>query len=209
MGAIEQAIRDYFERANLRFIKADSDSDFRIDYTMDSFVAHGRLVFDEDRSFMGFMVSGSVKVPQNRRIEAMEFITRANYGLACGGFQMDYDDGDILYRTGIFLNGSEPEPDMVDPIVQVAIRTYDRYYKQLMQVLYAGQAAIEAIAEAEESGPSQEQIDRVVETLLESYTGDSQGEQQNTDSEKPRKRRRNTSRRRKTEGDGELPPASE
>ncbi len=189
MSSLEKSVRLYMEQSGLRFIKAEDANDFRVDYTMDNFIAHGRIVFDEQRNFVGFMVSGSIKVAFDRRVDAMEYITRANYGLNLGGFQMDFDDGDILFRTGLFIGEAEPTPALIDPLIQVAIRTYDRYYKGLMEVLYAGKSPAEAVQEAEKNGPSQEEVDQIVETLLRTE------DETPPEEEKPRPRRKRSPRR--------------
>jgi hypothetical protein len=189
MGSLEQSIRSYFEQHEIRFIKAEGESDFRLDYTMQNFVAHCRVIYDEQRHFTGFSVSGGVKIPHTRRTDAMEYITRANHGLACGGFQMDCDDGDLLFRIGVFTASGPIATETMDSMVQIAIRTFDRYYNGLMEVVYANKAPSEAITEAEAGAPGQDQVDEVVEALLKHIADDGHAAGSDGEVDRPRKRR--------------------
>lgn len=42
-----------------------------------------------------------IKVPAERRAVVNEFITRANYGLTNGNFEMDLNDGELRYKTTV------------------------------------------------------------------------------------------------------------
>src|SRR5580765_93372 len=41
------------------------------------------------------------RVPEERRAEVSEFLTRANYGLAAGNFELDFADGEVRYKTAL------------------------------------------------------------------------------------------------------------
>ena len=45
-----------------------------------------------------------IKVPEEQRIAVNEFITRANYGLTIGNFEMDFNDGELRYKTNVSQN---------------------------------------------------------------------------------------------------------
>jgi hypothetical protein len=40
-----------------------------------------------------------LRVPEELRLEAAHFLTRANYGLASGNFELDFADGEIRFKT--------------------------------------------------------------------------------------------------------------
>jgi hypothetical protein len=44
-----------------------------------------------------------LRVPEHRRYEVSEFLTRANYGLAAGNFELDFADGEVRYKTALQL----------------------------------------------------------------------------------------------------------
>ena len=45
--------------------------------------------------------SAPITVPEEKRTAISEFITRANYGLTNGNFEMDFSDGELRYKTTI------------------------------------------------------------------------------------------------------------
>ena len=45
-----------------------------------------------------------IKVPVEQRAAVSEFITRANYGLTNGNFEMDFNDGELRYKTTVSQN---------------------------------------------------------------------------------------------------------
>jgi hypothetical protein len=47
------------------------------------------------------------RVPEDRRAAVSEFLTRANYGLAAGNFELDFDDGEVRYKTVLHLHGDQ------------------------------------------------------------------------------------------------------
>jgi hypothetical protein len=41
------------------------------------------------------------RVPEERRSDVSEFLTRANYGLVAGNFELDFADGEVRYKTAL------------------------------------------------------------------------------------------------------------
>ena len=58
-----------------------------------------------------------LRVPEELRLEAAHFLTRANYGLATGNFELDFSDGEIRYKTVLDLDG-----ELSAPAVKRAVR---------------------------------------------------------------------------------------
>lgn len=46
-------------------------------------------------------------VPEEGRPAVMEFITRANYGLLIGNFELDLADGEVRFKTGLDVRGAQ------------------------------------------------------------------------------------------------------
>lgn len=65
----------------------------------------------------------------------VEYITRANYGLKCGGFEFGYSDGESLYRT--FLSAREVLPNIqdVEHIVDLSFFMMQQYEDGLIKSL--------------------------------------------------------------------------
>jgi hypothetical protein len=89
------------------------------------------------------------RVPDSARAEAIEFVTRANYGMILGNFEIDLRDGEIRYKTSIDTGGLPFTPELAGPLFYGNALTADRYMPGLMSVISGGKSAIDAIATVE------------------------------------------------------------
>jgi hypothetical protein len=76
------------------------------------------------------------KAAQGRRAACAELLTRINYGLTHGCFEMDFQDGEIRFRTSVPLIG-EASSDLVEHLVFSNLCTVDRLFGAIMKVIYA------------------------------------------------------------------------
>ncbi len=90
-----------------------------------------------------------VRTPADRMSEIAEFLTRANYGMIIGNFELDYSDGEIRYKTSLDVEDAELSDALVRHMIYANVLTMDKYFPGLMRVLYAGIAPLNAIEEVE------------------------------------------------------------
>lgn len=91
-----------------------------------------------------------VRSSQATRTAVAEFITRANYGMIVGNFEMDYSDGEVRYKTSLDFEHVVITAPMLQHVIYLNVLTMDRYFPGLMRVLYAGIIPQQAIEEVEE-----------------------------------------------------------
>ena len=96
-----------------------------------------------------FHVYSPVKVPEEVRPQVAEFITRANYGMRIGNFEMDFGDGEVRYKSSLDFEDAVLSVELVRNAVYPAVRMMDDYLPGLLSVVYGGKAAADAIAEIE------------------------------------------------------------
>ena len=90
-------------------------------------------------------------VPTAARRRAMEFITRANYGMQVGGFELSLDEGVLGFRTTAPAIGGVVAETDVRNLAAHNINTLDRYIPFLMEVVYGKRNVRDAVDEAERS----------------------------------------------------------
>jgi hypothetical protein len=88
-------------------------------------------------------------VPEHKRMAMAEFLTRANYGLIIGNFEMDFDDGEVRYKTSLDVEGDHLSPALVKSLVYANVVTMDRYLPGIMRVTYSDLPPAAIIAEIE------------------------------------------------------------
>jgi hypothetical protein len=85
-----------------------------------------------------------------RRAACAELLTRINFGLTHGCFEMDFDDGEVRYRTSVPLESAEVSPELVEHLVFSNLCTVDRFFGTIMKVLYADASPRTALKSAVE-----------------------------------------------------------
>jgi hypothetical protein len=95
-----------------------------------------------------------VKITDEVRPAVAEFITRANYGLRIGNFELDYSDGEVRYKSSLNFEDQDLTPELISNAIYPAVQTMDRYLPGLLRVSYGGATPLEAIEEVE--GPPAE-----------------------------------------------------
>jgi hypothetical protein len=127
-----------FERASadeITILVAGKWTDYQISFTwMDNIEAlHLACAFD-------------LKVPERRRIEVMDLVSKVNEQLWVGHFDLWDADGLVMYRHALVLaGGSAPSHKQCEALLGIALDACERYYQAFQFVLWAGKTAREAI----------------------------------------------------------------
>ena len=90
-----------------------------------------------------------VCAPTGRREDVAGFITRANYGMIIGNFELDYEDGEVRYKTSVDLEDVPDFKILLRNMIYANVLTMDKYLPGLMRVIYGGVSGPEGIAEVE------------------------------------------------------------
>lgn len=99
---------------------------------------------DEDQTVIAYAVSAQ-RVPADKRASVMELVTRINFGLVIGGFELDLDDGELRFRASVDLEGAPRDATLMKNVVFAAAATYARYQPSLVEVV-SGAPARDALA---------------------------------------------------------------
>jgi len=131
-----------------RKLSVENGHVFRVDFRG----AHGLMpcyaeVRPEFSQFI-FYVVAPVKADPSKMQEVCEFVARANYGLRIGNLELDFDDGEIRYKSSLDFEGTGLTPGLLKGAMYPAVQTMDDYLPGLLAVVFGGataKAAIEAI----------------------------------------------------------------
>jgi hypothetical protein len=97
-----------------------------------------------------FYVVMPVRAPSHMRLPVAEYLTRANYGLRIGNFEMDFDDGEVRYKSSLDFEGVQLTPGLIRNTIYPAVQTMDRYLPGILSVIFGGKSAEDAILAIEE-----------------------------------------------------------
>jgi hypothetical protein len=106
------------------------------------------IVREEAQEFVFYSVAPQF-VSEDRRMIVAEYLMRANYGLSIGNFEMDFDDGEVRFRTGIDVENDELSPALLKSLIYSNWVTMDRYLRGLQAVMADELSPVDAIEQAE------------------------------------------------------------
>jgi hypothetical protein len=154
MGLMMEALKGHLQQNGVAFEEVTGDPA----YLAFGFVgAYARyrcfLVVHEQRGLVIFYTVYPLNVPEAKRDAIARLISTANYGMQFGNFEMDAGDGEVRFKTSIWLEGGEALTDgMIRPLLGVSFTAVDRYMPALAKVIHADMDPVEAVRQAEASG---------------------------------------------------------
>lgn len=91
-----------------------------------------------------------IKADEDCLQEMAEFLHRANYGLAFGNFELDFDDGEIRYKMALNCVDAMPGADAVEDMLYLPLSMFERYGDGILTVAMGLAEPEEAIQKIEE-----------------------------------------------------------
>jgi hypothetical protein len=92
-----------------------------------------------------FYVIAPIQVPESARPAVAEFLTRVNYGLWIGNFEMDWRDGEVRYKSSLDFEGVTLTPQLIRNAIDPAVRTMSCYLPGLERIVQEGKSSEEAL----------------------------------------------------------------
>jgi hypothetical protein len=105
---------------------------------------------EDDEQFLFYSVP-DVEVPPPRRLAVAEYLTRANFGLRIGNWEMDLDSGSIQFRTSVDVEGCGLPRGMIRQLVFANLAITERYLPGVFAVMDGGDDPAAAIGRIEAS----------------------------------------------------------
>jgi len=103
---------------------------------------------DDQKQFVFYSVC-PVNTPDSKRLAVAEFLTRANSGMIIGNFEMDFEDGEIRYKTSIDVEDDSLSSALIKRLVYANVMMMDAYLPGMMSVIYGDVTPVDAIAQIE------------------------------------------------------------
>ena len=105
-------------------------------------------VDEENQRFLFYTYMG-LNIPPQYRTAVAEYLTRANYGLPVGNFEMDLDTGDVRFRTSVETPEDELSVAMIRALAYANLRAMDHYFPGVLAVVHGGLSPEAALARTE------------------------------------------------------------
>jgi hypothetical protein len=148
MGELFEALQTYFRVVGWPFIVDPDDTVLQLEHAGQQgkwlCYAHAR----EAQQQLAFYSIYPDLIPSEQRSAVAEVLTRANYGLIIGNFELDLGDGEVRYKTSVDVEGTRLTIPLIRQVVNLNVATMDRYWPAIQDAL-AGVAPAEALRRVE------------------------------------------------------------
>ncbi|HEC33753.1 MAG TPA: hypothetical protein ENI37_03445 [Chloroflexi bacterium] len=148
-GSLFNTVVNFFKEDDWHFDQMEGKPILRMGFRGDSGSWRCYAQVREEQQQFVFYSILDVNVPEGRRQAIAEFLTRANYGLMIGNFEMDFHDGEVRYKTSIDVEGDRLTSALIRPMVYINVLMMDRYLPGIMKVAFGEGIPADAIAEIE------------------------------------------------------------
>lgn len=149
---IREAVEDFFKRDNIKHIPFDDHNVATAVYSVDARFGHVKIFFLANRDRLVLRMILPISAGEEEREKVAEFLLRANYGLKIGGFDFDFNDGEISYRISHFCGINDFNPptyEQIDFSVVVGLMMVEKYGDALGKVIFGMLDPKEAVESAE------------------------------------------------------------
>ena len=106
---------------------------------------HISLNWRDDLESLHLACAFDFKVPDNRLGEIYRLIAQINEQLWLGHFDLWTQEGLIMYRQGLMLNGAVATTRQCEALLKAALEACERYYQAFQFVVWAGKESREAL----------------------------------------------------------------
>lgn len=107
---------------------------------------HISLNWRDDLETLHLASAFDLRIPDTRLNEMYRLIAMVNEQLWIGHFDYWSNEGVIMFRHGLLLNGTLLTPQQCDALLQTALEACEKYYQAFQFCVWAGKPAAEALA---------------------------------------------------------------
>jgi len=105
---------------------------------------------EADHQFIFYSVC-PIKAPEDKFGDIMHFMTRANYGMYLGNFELDLDDGEIRFKTSIAFGEETVSDALIAPIIFPNVIAMDGYFPAIRAIIEEDADVEDVITKTENS----------------------------------------------------------
>ena len=151
MGKLLTVVRDYLQSTDWDFFVDESMTyigfhfeghNGRWQFMIQTREDHEQIIFYSNFEGLQFMNDAARDAAIG---EMMKFITRVNYRLVVGNFELDLSDGEVNYKTAIDCDDTCVSPEMIRNLLHTNLATFDKHLPGLEAIL-DGASAEEALS---------------------------------------------------------------
>ena len=96
--------------------------------------AYIQITDDQERRLIVVHAHLPARIPENNRLKVAQLLTRINYDLIVGNFEMNFDDGGVLLKTTLDLADGQLTQAMFEQMYETNCHMMNEYYAKILSV---------------------------------------------------------------------------
>jgi len=145
-----ETLKSFFLNDEWFYIEVEDKTVLRLNHWGENGRFSCQAEINEEQQIFYFYSFFPVNIPVEKRPIISELITRANYGMRVGNFELDYEDGEVRFKTSVDVENVELTTFLVSNHVYANVWTMDRYLPALFGVIYGNISPKDAVEQIEE-----------------------------------------------------------
>lgn len=143
------AIVNFFTEDNWHYAQLEKQSALRLAFKgkNDQYDCYTQAI-EAQQQFIFYCLC-PIKIPKSKRRAVGEFLSRANYGMIIGNFELDFAEGEVAYKTSIDVEGSTLTFPQMKRLVDTNVAMMDQYLPGIKSVIQGDASPEEAISQIE------------------------------------------------------------
>jgi hypothetical protein len=110
---------------------------------------HVAFTWIDDMEALHVACAFDLRVPERRRSEILQLVSRVNEQLWVGHFDLWSGENVLMYRNSLLLaGGAEPSHAQCETMLRASVEACERYFQAFQFVIWAGKSAKEALGTA-------------------------------------------------------------
>ena len=149
---IREAVERYFSEENFKFSGFDERNVARTSFKIKSKLSSADIILHAQQDRLVVRAMLAIKADEENRPAVAEYLLRANYGMKTGGFDFDFNDGEISFRVSTYCGDNDfapPTHEQIDHAIDICLGMVQRYGDGILKVVYGLQSPNDAIKEIE------------------------------------------------------------
>jgi hypothetical protein len=143
------AVTAYLDSQEWRYNFDQENGVFRFGINVDSRIKSVNMYIRiSERGFVAYGLP-EMKADDASARQLAEYFTYCNFGLPYGNFELDFSDGEINFKSSLLCGDTIPPMGVVESIVDMPIRMWERYGNGMLAVLFGGASPKEEAAKAD------------------------------------------------------------
>ena len=150
MTQIMETVVQYFNDYNWPFSKIEGEAARQTAFQGKNGEWSCYVFTSEEQQHLAFYSIYPESVVEDRRMAVAEFITRVNYSLVIGNFELDFEDGEVRFKTSIDVEGDRLSKALVGQVVLPNVVMMDNCLASIMKIINSDTSPAQAAAEIED-----------------------------------------------------------